>query len=165
MNEVWILLVRRRLMLKIAGQLKVLQSHGLNVRLNDTRITFFMNDLIWTHLKDDYFISLMFQPVAVIAWMDNISLQPLRLGESEMLSLFISLLMQFYIYLYFYFILFPLLHFNQRDSITTEIEMIQITFWTRAANWVIAINHIQNKSLCLHTICVWLCTVYIHYVL
>ncbi len=34
--------------------------------------------------------------------------------------------------------------------------------WISAVKWLIVINRIQNKSLCLHNICV--CTVYIYYV-
>ncbi len=35
-------------------------------------------------------------------------------------------------------------------------------FFYSAVKWLIAINRIQNKSFCLHSICV--CTVYIYYV-
>ncbi len=39
---------------------------------------------------------------------------------------------------------------------------IYIYIYISAVKWLIVINRIQNKSFCLHNICV--CTVYIYYV-
>ncbi len=39
---------------------------------------------------------------------------------------------------------------------------MNILFYISAVKWLIVINCIQNKSFCLHNICV--CTVYIYYV-
>ncbi len=46
------------------------------------------------------------------------------------------------------------IHFIINKYITYQIKKIVLS------NWLIAINRIQNKSLCLHNICV--CTVYIY---
>ncbi len=40
--------------------------------------------------------------------------------------------------------------------------LLKLLVYTSAAKWLIVINRIQNKSFCLHDICV--CAVYIYYV-